>query len=540
MNTPLLIRRPNSACGLVAVSLALFAALAAFGQGSEPASKFELADIHPSARSTNTDASDVSGGLMHGGRYHLRRATMLDLVRMAYGVDPKKVLGGPSWLEMDRFDIRAKAPAGTTATTVRPMLRALLEERFGLVAHNDTKPLPSWALTVGKHPLLKRSDGSGESGCRSKGSTEVIDVTCRNMTMAAFVSNIGRMDGAWYYLTDNLVVDQTGLKGAWDFELKYSARWNTAVSGAEIVSLFDAIDRIGLKLDASTVPMPVVVVDSVNRTPTPNSPDADKAFPPLPVEFEVADVKPTDPDYRGSGDFQLEDGGRVNVRGMTLEWLVAEAWGVEEETIVNAPKFMDSNRWDIVAKAPDVMAADGDADVDSLFAMLRTLLADRFRLAVHFEDRPMPAYTMTAPKPKLKKADPASRSGCREGPATLSKVDPRSTNPVAARFLTCTNVTMPWLAEQLRFLASGYVHSDVLDATGLEGGWDFTLSFSKVRQLLGSDSVPVPGTGAAPDPNGAIPLPTAMEKQLGLKLELKKRPIPVLVIDHIEEKPTDN
>jgi uncharacterized protein (TIGR03435 family) len=185
-----------------------------------------------------------------------------------------------------------------------------------------------------------------------------------------------------------------------------------------------------------------------------------------------------------------------------------------------------------------VMTADGDADVDSLFAMVRALLAERFRLAVHYEDRPMPAFVMTAPKPKLKQADPASRSGCKEGLPTLVKVDPRGTNPVVGRLLTCTNISMSYLAENLRFLASGYVNSDVLDSTGLEGGWDFTLSFSKLAQFRGP--VPVPGTEATPDPNGAIPLPTAMEKQLGLKLELKKRPVPVLVIDHILQKPTDN
>jgi uncharacterized protein (TIGR03435 family) len=522
---------------LAITALSLLAAVTAFAQNFAPATKFELADIHPSARSTNRDDQDVSGGLMRGGRYHLRYATMLDLLRMAYGVDAKRILGGPSWLELDRFDIRAKVPNGTTATTVKPMLQALLAERFGLVVHNDTKPVPSWALTAGKHPQLKKSDGSGEGGCHSKDSGEFIEVKCRNVTMAQFVSGLGRMDGAWYYLADNLVVDQTHLEGAWDFDLKYSARWNTNVAGAETVSLFAAIAKLGLALDPSPVPMPVVVIDSVNRTPVPNSPDIDKALPPPPTEFEVADVKPTDPDYHGY-DFQLQDGGRVNIRGATLKTLIQDVWGIQEEMIVDWPKFMDSDRWDIVAKAPDVMTAEGDADVDSLFEMVKTLLADRFRLAVHYEDRPMPAYVMTAPKPKLKKADPASRSGCKEGLPTLVKVDPRGTNPVLGRLLTCTNVSMSYLAENLRFLASGYVHSDVLDSTGLEGGWDFTLSFSKLAQFRGP--VPVPGTEAAPDPNGAIPLPTAMEKQLGLKLELKKRPVPVLVIDHIQQKPTDN
>ena len=70
---------------------------------------------------------------MRGGRYRLRHATMLELVRIAYDVDARKVLGGPTWLELDRFDIRAMVPAGTTSTGVKPMLQALLAERFSLV-----------------------------------------------------------------------------------------------------------------------------------------------------------------------------------------------------------------------------------------------------------------------------------------------------------------------------------------------------------------------------------------------------------------------
>jgi uncharacterized protein (TIGR03435 family) len=119
-------------------------------------------------------------------------------------------------------------------------------------------------------------------------------------------------------------------------------------------------------------------------------------------------------------------------------------------------------------------------------------------------------------------------------------MDPRNSNPGLELQLTCTNVTMAYFADQLPYLANGYVHhSAVLDSTGLEGGWDFTLSFSTMGQFQGSPPVP-PGTGGSVDPNGTLSLPEAMEKQLGLRLERVKRPLPVLVIDHIEQKPTDN
>jgi uncharacterized protein (TIGR03435 family) len=521
----------------------------AFGQDAEPDARFVVADVHPSPHTMNPDATDMSGGLMHGGLYQLRRATMLDLIRTAYGVDPQKVIGGPSWLEVDRFDVRARVPAGTTPVTVRPMLQALLAERFALVVHKDTKPVQAWALTATKHPQLKQSDGSGASGCHQNSPsgrgeepaapTQLLDIACHNITMADFTAHMGDMNGAWNYIGDNLVTDQTGLEGAWDFDLKYSRRnGRITTAGVEITTLFDAIDKIGLKLDPAAVPMPVIVVDSVNRTPTPNSPEATAAFPPPPTEFEVAEVKPTDPDFHEM-DFQFQKGGRVSIRGVTLKFMIQEMWGLTDDMLVGAPKFMDSDRWDIIAKAPDLMAADSDdVDVDALFQMLKTLLADRFRLAVHTEERPVPAFTMTAPRPKMKKADPASRTSCKEGPPTLVKVDPRNANPVLGRLLTCTNTTMAYLADQLQYLANGYVHSAVLDSTGLEGGYDFTLSFSTIGQFQGG-VLPPPGSAAA-DPNGAISLPDAMEKQLGLKLEAVKRQVPVLIIDHIEQKPTDN
>ena len=109
-------------------------------------------------------------------------------------------------------------------------------------------------------------------------------------------------------------------------------------------------------------------------------------------------------------------------------------------------------------------------------------------------------------------------------------------------------------ADRLSTLANGYIHSPVLDATGLEGRYDFTLSFSPagMGQMAGRGGrgggeagplapslVPDP-SAATSDPNGAITVFEAIEKQLGLKLETQKRPVPVLVIDHAERKPIEN
>jgi uncharacterized protein (TIGR03435 family) len=156
---------------------------------------------------------------------------------------------------------------------------------------------------------------------------------------------------------------------------------------------------------------------------------------------------------------------------------------------------------------------------------------------------------LIAVNPKLKKADPSNRTGCKEGPGADGK-DPRIANPVLARLVTCLNITMPQFAEQLRLQASGYLFQfpPIEDATGLDGAYDITISFSTAGAAQGfggggrGGDAPPPGAaaGTAPDPNGAVSIFDAVSKQLGLKLEMRKRPMPVLVIDHVDEKPTDN
>jgi uncharacterized protein (TIGR03435 family) len=350
-------------------------------------------------------------------------------------------------------------------------------------------------------------------------------------------------------------VDRTGLKGAWDFSLKYSFRLGPRGADSDTITFVDAVEKqLGLKLEVVKVPLPVVVVDSVIHTPTDNLPGVSESLrrSAPPKEFEVAVIKPFDPDSQRTS-MRLQSGGRVSISGMTLRNIIMPAYSVTNETLVGTQKWLDSDRYDIVAKASTAGAAsDQQIDIDDVWVMMRALLADRFKLATHTEERPLPAYTLLALKPKIKKADPASRTRYREGPAADEK-DPRDKNPGLSRLVSCQNMTMAQFAEKLQNIAGGYIHSPVLDSTGLEGGWDFTLSFSPAGMVNGGGAgrggrggdagapLPTDGPGAAAaDPTGALSLFDAVEKELGLKLELQKRPAMVLVIDHVEQKPTDN
>ena len=550
----------------------------AFSQSSEPQPKFEAADVHVSAKAASGAAGNnqfVRTGPARGGRYEVKTATMVDLIRIGYGFDSDKILGGPNWLEMDRFDVIGKVPADSTPETQKLMLQSVLEDRFKLVVHKETKPLPTYALTVGKKLQLKEADGTEESGCKpqttsgapaqggvvmfmssaggtpttiSLGPGMTVTYLCRNMTMAAFASGLRGMIGA--SVGPNPVLDETGLKGNYNFDLKYSMQMMGPMMAetGDRISIFGAVDKqLGLKLEEKQIPTPVIVVDSVNRKPTENPAGVAEALPsiPAPTEFEVASIKPTDPNQR-MGRFQMQPGGRLVAEGMPLRFLINRAFNTNNnDQLVGLPAFVTTDRYDINAKTPSGGPPIGSMDMDAVAPMMLALLKDRFKMTYHMEDRPVTAYSLVSAKPKMKKADPASRTSCKNANAPVGA-------PPGSRVLTCQNITMAQFADRLQGMAPE-MSWPVLDATGIEGGWDFSLTFSMRPQMTmgpgrgGEGNQPAGGVlpaggllPAASEPTDGYTLLEAVEKQLGLKLEKQKRTMPVIVIDHIEPKPTDN
>ncbi len=131
----------------------------------------------------------------------------------------------------------------------------------------------------------------------------------------------------------------------------------------------------------------------------------------------------------------------------------------------------------------------------------------------------------------------------QRGPGPDGK-DPRIANPVLNRLISCQNMSMAQIADELQRIAAGNIYSPVLDGTGIPGRWNFTLSFSSLSLIkdggMGNGGPPPVASATAAstttDPDGAVSLFDALSK-LGLKLEKQRRPVPVLVIHHIEEKP---
>jgi uncharacterized protein (TIGR03435 family) len=531
---------------LVGVAIVTLFCGGVLGQSARKIPVFEAADVHPRPPDPFMSArgdSLMSGGLLPGGRYELHTASMADLIRTAYDLEPYALFGGPPWLETDHFEIVAKTAPGTAPADLKLMLQDLLADRFKLVVRNANEPIDVSALTVSRKGVLKVSEGETPGGCKFNETGNGVAMECHHVTMAELARTTSS--------PTRPTIDLTGLKGSYDFKLQWTGISRPGTPNADAgpyITLAEALDKqLGLKLIEQKHPMPVLVLESVNRTPTPNVAGVEKLLG-VPTEFEVASVKPSRPG-NPARKFQLQRG-RLVVENVPLKTLIAISQNLfpimavaqsgsdfevnfERVMIVGGPKWIESTNVDIVAKIEDASPYTPQFLSDSVMVMLRSLLADRFKLAFHKEERSVPVWALVVGKggPKLTPADPRSRSGCKPSGGEVR------TGSAAAPVLiqTCRNVTMAQLADSLHAMARAYVDRAGVDMTGLKGGYDFTLTWMGINVFNSLRAQGQGVGGAVPEASntGGISMFDALEK-LGLKLESRRAPQSVIVIDRIE------
>ncbi len=267
--------------------------------------------------------------------------------------------------------------------------------------------------------------------------------------------------------------------------------------------------------------------------------------------FEVASVKANKTDARG-GSFVMPPG-RLTATNIPLKVVITNAYQLSFYQVIGGPDWVGTDRFDIAAKAPD------DALPEQTRAMVRTLLKDRFKLVMHMETRDTPIYALVKARaddrlgPNLKpsttdcgplraqRAATIAEAARARGGRVAIPPPPAPNEPVVCQMrvsgrgsamLTyrAGNIMMSALANALR----PYVGREVVDRTGLTGEFDFDLQFS-----------PPPTTGAVDAGIPVAPLDdaasifTALQEQLGLKLESTRGPVEVMVIDRAE-KPDEN
>jgi uncharacterized protein (TIGR03435 family) len=244
-----------------AAGLVIILSHAAFAQASAKAPEFEVADVRVN-KSISPDGGKFQ--FLPGGHIDVSDVTVKSIIMAAYDVQEDMITGGPGWIDSEHYDIVAQAPPDTPREALRLMLRPLLAERFKLATHREDKPMPVYAMMAAKDgPKLQKTAG-GAQQCRWNNSgADLVRRECRNTTMEELASSMPRWGMAGK--VDLPVVDLTGIKGAYDFQLEWSAPGGDADPGS---SVFDAMGQIGLKLEQRKYP--ISVIDHVERVPGAN------------------------------------------------------------------------------------------------------------------------------------------------------------------------------------------------------------------------------------------------------------------------------
>lgn len=227
--------------------------------------------------------------------------------------------------------------------------------------------------------------------------------------------------------------------------------------------------------------------------------------------FDVASIRPNT-SAAGISAIRIT-AGRASMENVSLKKVLLNAYGIpdDREYAIDGPDWLTSEHFDIEAKFP------ADTPVPQIRQMLQTMLADRFKLSLHRETRQLPMFSLMLAKngPKIHpSAEGDSRTSGRAGHFEAAKI------------------TMPKLAD----LISKQAGLPVVDATGLSGVFDFTLDWSPTSdfKIASADSGGASGTDTGPS------IFTALQEQLGLRLEPGKGPAEVLIVDRIEKTPTEN
>jgi uncharacterized protein (TIGR03435 family) len=261
-----------------------------FGQTAAPPS-FEVASIKPAPAPTGGNMR--VGMRRETGRVTYSGMSLKNLIANGFRVKPYQI-SGPGWLDSERFEIVAKLPEGASQDQIPEMLQRLLAERFGLKLHRDKRDLPVYALVVGKNgPNLEAVDapagGAPGSPAGSMMRMEPGKLSAQRVKMDGFAGTLSNIVG-------RPVLDETGLTGSYNVTIELSpedmmnmrgamrmpgpvggeaggaakAEAGPAPEGAPAASIFQSLQKLGLKLEPRKAPIEFLVIDHVEKTPTEN------------------------------------------------------------------------------------------------------------------------------------------------------------------------------------------------------------------------------------------------------------------------------
>lgn len=228
---------------------------AVIAQEQQLAKEFEVASIKPSQSADER----MTVRLNPGGRWVGRNVPVTLLIQEGFDVRQSQISGGPSWIGGDRFDIEAKPESSASSDALSLMFQSLLTSRFHLEYHRETKDVQAYSLSIGKRGL-KMKESEGSAGAKPSISVGPNRFKAGAMPMQMLANTLSR------YLS-RLVVDETGLKGAYDVTLEWASDASPgAATPGDGPTIFTAIqEQLGLALDSKKVPVQMFVIDRLER-----------------------------------------------------------------------------------------------------------------------------------------------------------------------------------------------------------------------------------------------------------------------------------
>ncbi len=538
--------------------------------------KFDVAAIRPCEN--NDPLPGMRSGAIYAtpNRLHVRCLSLSYLVQTAYvtfgNYGYAEVSGGPAWIHSDQFNIEAETTGNPSARTLQgPMLQTLLEDRFKLKIRREIREVSVYDLNVSKggFKLQAMKEGSCvvldilnvESNARADMKATLADIS-RSCDRGGILARENPRKAEFHGMTLDTVatflsrpgsglgrpvINKTGIKGMFDFEFEFSPEEVASPAGDEpteptgAASIFTAIEKAaGLRLDRAKGPGTFFVIEAAEKptevagTVTPGIP----AAPPLHAsapKFEAVSIHRCDDNAGGRSGPARTTPGRLTAECATLggpfPGLISEAYGMFADghrhaptlspPIEGGPPWIKSERYTILATAA------GDPGEGKMAGpMLQRVLEDRFQLKLHHETREIPVYALTVGRngPRLHAADgppcaPAPGAPCLSGMKVQNRNLVLNLRGTLAQFAQVLDASLD---------------RRILDKTGLTGTFDLHLEFGIDQTTPAFHAFADPA-----EPSGAASIFTAIQDQLGLKLEAARGPGDFLVIDRIE-RPSGN
>jgi len=241
--------------------------------------------------------------------------------------------------------------------------------------------------------------------------------------------------------------------------------------------------------------------------------------------FEVATIKPVgEDDPRAARYLRMQSGNRFEARNYTVNGLIAAAYDLPPGGISGGPKWVESDRYELIATTPGALRPTYDEQM----AMLKKLLADRFALTFHRENKEFAIYQLTIAKGGAKLT--ATKAAFDDASNVTSTLYPASSGGIDHALMPARNVTMQQFASVLQ---RAILDRPVVNKTELAGRYDFDLEWTPDESQFGGN---LPRGAADSDKPGLL---MAMQQQLGLRIEARRGPIDVLVIDSVNRPSAD-